>query len=129
MTPSLNRRWSRFSLRTLFVVVMVLCAGLAWAAWNVNRVKQRQELLESLASRYAIRGLGDEFPHKPPRQMPIGLRLFGAKRLNKVLLVDGLYFDEDVSRLAILYPETRIYHASPDDWQDTKGVPVNSSAD
>jgi len=39
MTPTPKRRWFRFSLRTLFVVVTVFAV---WLGWNVNIVQQRR---------------------------------------------------------------------------------------
>jgi hypothetical protein len=43
MPPAPKRRWFRFSLRTLFVVVTVGCI---WLAWNVNIVQQRKAVRE-----------------------------------------------------------------------------------
>ncbi len=39
-----NRRWFRFSLRTLFVVVTIIAAIGYWLAWNINVVHQRQAI-------------------------------------------------------------------------------------
>ncbi len=39
MTIAPKRRWFNYSLRTLFVVVTVLCV---WLGWNVNIVQQRR---------------------------------------------------------------------------------------
>ena len=36
------KRWFRYSLRTLFVVVTVLCL---WMAWNANLVQKRKHLI------------------------------------------------------------------------------------
>ena len=42
MTPAApNRRWFRWSLRTLFVAVTVLCV---WLGWQVNVVQQRRAM-------------------------------------------------------------------------------------
>ncbi len=35
-TPTANRRWLRFSLRTLFVVVTVLCV---WLGYELNWIR------------------------------------------------------------------------------------------
>jgi hypothetical protein len=48
MTPALNRRWFRFSLRTLFMVVTVFGC---WLGWQVSIVRERKSLLRSLESR------------------------------------------------------------------------------
>lgn len=47
MTPAPNLRWIRFSLRTLFVVVVV-SAFLAWLGTEYLFVRQRQELRHHL---------------------------------------------------------------------------------
>jgi hypothetical protein len=39
MTFAPRRRWFRYSLRTLFVVMTVVCC---WLGWNVHIVRQRQ---------------------------------------------------------------------------------------
>lgn len=42
MTPAPKRRWFRFSLRTLFVVVTVFCS---WLGYELNWIRERHELL------------------------------------------------------------------------------------
>ena len=42
MTLAPKRRWT-FTLRTMFVVVTVLCC---WLAWNVNAVQKRKHLID-----------------------------------------------------------------------------------
>ena len=54
MISAPNRRWLRFSLRTLFVVVTVIAC---WLGWNLHQVRERDRLLES---RDFLRAL--EFP-------------------------------------------------------------------
>ncbi len=44
MTPAPNRRWFRYSLRTLFVVVTVFSA---WLALGVHKVREREKILAS----------------------------------------------------------------------------------
>jgi hypothetical protein len=43
VTPAPHRRWFRFSLRTLFVVVTVFAC---WLGWNVNAVQKRKHLID-----------------------------------------------------------------------------------
>src|SRR5262245_11385059 len=45
MSGSPRQQWFRFSLRSLFVAVTVLCC---WLAWEVNIVRQRQAVLKTL---------------------------------------------------------------------------------
>jgi hypothetical protein len=47
------RRWFRFSLRTMFVLVTVGCV---WLGWEVNQVRVRAELRNSLKKQFEISG-------------------------------------------------------------------------
>jgi hypothetical protein len=48
MTPAPKRRWFRYSLRTLFVVVTAVCCWLGWQAKMVNdRRAMRNDIEES----------------------------------------------------------------------------------
>ena len=46
-----RRRWFRFSLRTLFVVMTVLCLGLGWLWRERNLVMERRRLTDRRAAR------------------------------------------------------------------------------
>src|SRR5258708_3169352 len=54
MTTTTKRRWLSFSLRTLFVVVTVSAIPMAWLAWNVHQVRERERMLVLLKSRGAV---------------------------------------------------------------------------
>ena len=45
------RRWFRFSLRTMFVVVTVFCV---WLGYQLNWIRQRREFLTTVSQRYFI---------------------------------------------------------------------------
>jgi len=62
-----SRRWFRFSLRTLLVLVTLVCIYLGWA---MNWKKQREAFMESLASRIYTN-------YAPPA--PIWIRIVGAE--------------------------------------------------
>ena len=129
MTPAPKRRWFRFgfSLRTLFVVVTAAATGFSWIAWNMQRVVQRQALLDSLADRYAILWNGSSDP--PLRSPPLGWLLFGAKFQEYITLQDGLYSQDDLDNLATLFPESKVYHATSEEWLEGKdGNPVDPPA-
>jgi hypothetical protein len=48
MAKTIHRRWLRFSLRTLLVVVTLVCV---WLAWQVSIVHSRRALLEHVTQR------------------------------------------------------------------------------
>jgi hypothetical protein len=51
VTAAPKRRWFRFSLRTLFVVVTVMAMAAAWLAWVISLDRQRIELRNSIFAR------------------------------------------------------------------------------
>src|SRR5262245_5702551 len=90
MTPS--RRF-RYSLRTLFVVVTLLCV---WLGYSLNWIRQRREFIAEQQARDAvITKWGGEIasPHPPGQaapRAPAGLWLFGESGYFAVaVVVDG----------------------------------------
>jgi len=122
-----QRRWFRFSLRTLFVVVTVVGLGLGWLAWNVNIVRQRMAMRAEIVAEHiartqimysiedragAIAWHAEEVQHAPSTPMQLSL----VRRL----LRDDLYplihrnKKEDALRSLRLFPEAQItYYAGP----------------
>jgi len=41
-----RRRWFRFSLRTLFVLMLLASISLAWVTYSLNWIRQRAEIIE-----------------------------------------------------------------------------------
>ena len=60
MSPAPKRRWFRFSLRTMFIVVTVFGCLLGWLSYELNWIRQRQ------AWRPASRTIRANFPNRPP---------------------------------------------------------------
>jgi hypothetical protein len=100
-----NRRWLRFSLRTLFVVVTVFCV---WLGYHVNWIHQRRALLneQNVAVSFA-----------PARRPPsFGLWLLGERGATAVFLqyngwlgIEWSEADEARKiRASQLYPEAQI---------------------
>jgi hypothetical protein len=50
---TLKRHWFRFSLRTLFAVVTLVCV---WLAWQIHFVRERNNLLQLVDEKYGYAG-------------------------------------------------------------------------
>jgi hypothetical protein len=50
MTALPKRRWFRFGLRTMFVVLAVLAIPLDWLAWQIQIVRERKAVLAEVES-------------------------------------------------------------------------------
>ena len=85
MTLAPKRRWFRFSLRTLFVVVTAAGAFAGWFRWNAIQVGERKEFIAYLQA----------LEHEPnpttiwlmrwdrgEERIPLGWRLVGATNEN-----------------------------------------------
>ena len=90
-----KRRWFRFSLRTLFVLVTLLCI---WLGYQVNWIYHRHKLIadfgeSSLPWRYYL--------HSP--DVPLSLRILGERR------VIVIYAPTSMAELAHkLFPEAEV---------------------
>ena len=111
MTPAPKRRWFRFSLRTLFVVVTVLCL---WLGWNVHQVQQRKEWLEYIQANGAA--IWSEEPPRrttrsknyPADHLPLIRRLLGAHPIGTIQLSHGRFTEDDLARVTGLFPEADV---------------------
>ncbi len=72
MTPAPKRRWFRFSLRTLFVV-LTLAALLPWIAVNLNWMHERSVIADS-----------KRLPLEGEKRAPWPLWIFGAKGFARI---------------------------------------------
>ncbi len=89
----------RFTLRTLFVVVAVLCVVPGgWVAYQLNWIRERHSALDSEAVRDAI---WDDSPSPPS---PPAIRLFDEPGHFK-LVYDYRSDPNDVARWKRLFPE------------------------
>jgi hypothetical protein len=71
-----KRRWFRFGLRTLFVLVTVIGA---WLGYHFNWIRERHKLI----GLYGLVSLAWRSDLQPP-DIPISLRLLGEHRVNAV---------------------------------------------
>src|SRR4051812_27174232 len=98
MTSAPNRRWFRFRLRTLFVMVTVFGCSLAW---NLPSVRARHEALQWCYSACAENAPGKR------HEIPISWRLLGAEPV-WCLVITREVSREEAARLGALFPEAGI---------------------
>ena len=115
MTEPPKRRWFRFSLRTLFVVVTVFAI---WLGYHVNWIQERRVGRQWLEEHSPINmwpvGNMPSFPNsetKPP--LPFGLRILGERPLLFALVrpkdSESLSrYRQRVAEMSRLFPECRI---------------------
>jgi hypothetical protein len=88
-----RRRWTRYSLRTLFVLLTLVCVYLGWA---MNWIRQRREFLNrpDVAS----------FEYASVRA-PGTLWLFGEKGVEQLIFYGS---EEEMERAEKLFPEAEL---------------------
>jgi hypothetical protein len=111
------RRWFRFSLRTLFVLVTVLCV---WLGDQLNWIGQRHDAMEWLKCRGQVCekgiGLACGCTGKVPRA-PFPLNLMGETGVLSITFFrEDLQSDEPKAfRLSRLFPEAEYSVLTEDD--------------
>jgi hypothetical protein len=96
-----SRSWFRFSLRTLFVLVTVLCV---WLGWHVKWINDRHQALIEFADWSKTPNVGE-----PLRNAPWSLRLLGEEPIQWMALEpDSGKKEADRKRLQGLFPEAEI---------------------
>ena len=108
--PHACRRWSRFSLRTLLVLLTLVCFYLGWA---MNWIRQRQAFLRD-ARHDSLSAIADSVPWRasafleletPPAPLPLRI-------LNEPGTANIFYFHAEQQQLlqtSRLFPEAKIY--------------------
>ena len=110
MTAPPKRRWFRFSLRTLFVVVTLAAVPLGWIGYSVNWIRQRRSALAASgpAAGWTPHADGWEIIQVLPEAQPPGLLwLFGEQGVNRIYINHGPS-DKEVTHLKSLFPEATI---------------------
>src|SRR6185295_11645867 len=116
MVEKSRRSWFSFSLRTMFVVMTVLCC---WLAWESNVVRQRKSVLRDLktkpgievttAAAWAMR-FDSAAIIPPPAQIPLVRRWLGDEAIQEIGYTAD--FNEpsttELDRLARIFPEAKL---------------------
>ncbi len=104
MTPAPKRRWFRFGLRTLFVLV-TLVSVCCWLGLNYRQVRVREYLYQRATNNSAG-------TLEPPyaTELPMIWRLMGARQVDGFLL-EPYASDEDVEELRAAFPEAVVKRA------------------
>lgn len=103
---SLKRRRVRFSLRTLFVVVLLLVIPLGWVTVQLKWIRDRHEALRGLPqSRAFVLDWSSSFVHERDDVLPWSLRLLGEESVRQIFLLDGQ--ESELKPLRLLFPKLK----------------------
>ena len=110
-----KRRWFRFSLRTMFVLVTVLCV---WLGYQLNWIRQRREEIKSERVDPMHTQMCFETSAEPPTyQAPALLWFFGERGYSSVWTQDFPTNEmalTEAKRVRRLFPEAMIYFGVED---------------
>jgi hypothetical protein len=91
--PKTKRRWYQFSLRTMFVLVVVVSIPMAWVGFQFNWIRQRRQWLRGHAHTTV----------DPPTPIPASLAIFGETGVQSTW-----YFPGEEAEARRLFPEAII---------------------
>jgi hypothetical protein len=111
--PRKKRRWFRFSLRTLFVVMTVFAF---WFGWNIRKVQRRGQFAKHLvACQASVTSSSDAgTAHHPWRKerLPWAWKLLGAEPIYSIILLAPNGFNQtDAKVIAELFPEAIVKYS------------------
>jgi len=114
MTAAPNRRWFRFSLRTLFVVMTLAGALIGWLVWELRYIHDRT------AMRGWILQHGGGVPKpaailnlpNPATRIPFWRELLGDETAPVVILPPGL-LTADLEQIKRTFPEAEVFIIPP----------------
>lgn len=119
MNDKPRANWFRFSLRTLFVLVTILCV---WLGWQLNIVRERRLIRTdwSASSKFQFmtaESYDTDFSYGPvaTATIPLPRRLMGDEAIQ--LIWYSWYqppSDEEVQRIADAFPEATISQTQPE---------------
>ena len=106
------RRWFRFSLRTLFVLVTLFCV---WLGYQLNWVRQRREEIKCERVEAGHTQMCFQTSAEPPTyQAPALLRFFGECGYASLWTRDFQTNEQSLAeahRVRRLFPEATIYYS------------------
>jgi len=110
-----RRRWFRYSLRTLFVLVTLMAVLLAWIGVQLKWIHDRHELSphynRTTVVYKAYHHYDETHPYKtaPYKTAPWSLRVFGEKGVDEIEIdrdQSGSAQESERQRLGSLFPES-----------------------
>jgi hypothetical protein len=112
MTSASPRRWLRFSLRTMFVLVTAVAL---WLGWELNIVRQRRAALDELGNNQAVHVFTDiQLDTSEGRVGVPKLRMLLGDQPVALIRFDAGQPESELSRVKELFPESDVgYRASP----------------
>jgi hypothetical protein len=118
MTPAPKRRWFRWSLRTMFVVALLVACGFGYP---LNWIRQRHALIEApertgVEAEYGVAIVPMSLratARVETNAAPWPLRWLGERGVSTLYVRDDMP-DPEVARIRALFPEAEIERVSPD---------------
>ena len=112
-----KRRWFRFGLRTLFVLVTIFGVGAGWVAYQLNLIRQRHQFLDSVSVALVAENL---WQASTISQMSAKLTPKPISWVRRVLGDTGTGFiilpprhdENQIDQANALFPEARIFQWS-----------------
>jgi len=105
----------------MFVAVAAIGVLASWLGWNVQRVRDRAQMLSILRERNAdMLGWG-----KPTRRTPFVWRILGAvelHQLNIMTMPEAEFTEEEFQRAKLLFPEMSVWRGNSQFSADTGGL-------
>jgi hypothetical protein len=99
-----RRRWLRFSLRTLFLLLTACCI---WIGWNVHQVRERATMRQYILAQGGTISSGP--PIKPWKTLPVMWSILGVQPVSSMILPAGMFPEEDRRSIDPFFPEAEIY--------------------
>jgi hypothetical protein len=127
-TPPTRRRWFRFSLRTLFVVVTAVAV---WLAYYIHWMDERRDARAWIDAQYVGGSIG--FYKEPRPGLPWMLRILGEKPEKLILMQHGPSTRDDkqappeyerlLQRVTSLFPEAQVINVSREYQKNAPDLP------